>query len=171
MAETYVYDGWTINKTHISYYAFAGDSTRFNEVPDFICENAVTLLKTEMDSIKLGVYESADRTNKTLNLAIEYFTICEMKSSGSISETTGDITRESIGDKSVMYGSEMRSNVSKIPIPHQSCDKAIYLVKQYFKERKLLSSSIQISIKNYRSETFGGIYNKYTDNYKYGEPE
>jgi hypothetical protein len=166
----YEYEGWSIHKGHIAYYAF-GNQDLFAQVPDFICENAVTNMCNKLTEFITTGCTSVDKSDKTLNLAIEYYAVCELKSSGNVSEGAGDITRESIGDKSISYANEMRSNVDKVSMPHNSCDKASWLVEQYAKTKGLAGGTIVTSIKNYRSKIFSDTYNKYTCNNRYGVPE
>jgi len=165
----YEFNGWNIDKKQIAYFAL-GSESRFAEVPDFICETAVNNMCLELNTYQSNWCSSVDKTDKTLNDAIVYYAVCEMKNSGNSSESAGDIISESIGDKRITYSNEQRSNVSKISMPHNSCDRAAWLVKQFAISKKKASGKIQMSIKNYRSKTFGGIYNKYTEDYNYGEP-
>jgi hypothetical protein len=165
----YEYEGWSIHKGHIAFYAF-GTQDKFADVPDFICENAVTNMCNKLTEFISTGCASVNKNDKTLNLAIEYYAVCELKSSGNVSEGAGDITRESIGDKSISYANEQRSNVSKISMPHNVCDKAEWLVKQYAKSKGIAGGTITTAIKNYRSKVFEDTYNKYTQNNRYGIP-
>jgi hypothetical protein len=153
--------GWTINKEKIAYYAF-GNKSRSTEVEDFVVEDAINLLKSELNTFKANLYDSVQKTDTLLIQAIELFSACLIIKSGNGSYSTGQIQSESIDGMSVSYGSKTQTQQLKTPIPDNYCEMAQNMIKQWLiANKKLNTGKYNLHVVNYRDLLFNGSYDKY----------
>ena len=162
-------NNWVINKEKISLYIYQ-DKSKFESIDDYICEDAVDLLEMELDMIKTNLSHSVSKSDTVLLRSLEYFTACLTTRAGLASQQkSGNIQSESIEGMSVSYGSEAQTKL-KSPYPKDFCNIAQDLLNRWAVKHKLKTRNIKLSITNYRAKLLNGIYNKYTDNFKHGEP-
>ena len=158
-----VSDGWTVVKAKVAYYIF-NDKSRTSEIITEICEDAISFLITQLDTIKPNLSQTAIKTDRTLNLALTYFTCMLIVRSGGGIQKTGNISSESLEGMSVSYGAEKPNPISA-PIPRDWGEMALDLINRYAIKHKLFARHLQIKTANYRTKVFEGIYNKYTKRY------
>lgn len=152
--------GWTVDKSKVSYYAFK-DKSKSSDIEDFIIEDAINLLETELNKVKDGLSASVDKTDGILNQAIIYFVCCLMAKAGIITQNSGSIQSESMEGMSVSYGQESNQNTQNKSIPKDWCALALDMLFRYAASHKLRVSRIRIGINNVRDQAFAGIYDKY----------
>jgi hypothetical protein len=169
MSNTLVYKGWTVDKDRSAYYAF-GNETKFTEIKDFICQDAVNHLITELDNIKTNLSNTVDKTDETLNLALNYLTACLTIKSGNAAKNSGIITSERMEGMSVSYGGQNQQTGVKSPLPNDYCSLALDMINRYAVKNKLIARNVQIAVKNYRSHLLNGIHNKNTGKNRHGIP-
>jgi len=166
----YKYDGWTINKNKVAYYAFQ-DKTRYKEVEDFIIEDAVNTIKSLINRFKKNYYIRINKSDTTLNLAITYMTVCLINRSGNSSTKAGNITSESIDGMSISYGKNSPTPQIKTPIPTDPCDMVQNTMNDWFKETFGIKNKYPIISKNLDDQRFNGTWNKRTKSFIWDEDE
>lgn len=168
MAE-YVYKGWTVSKDRAAYYAF-GDESRTADIKDFICEDSVNHLIAELNRIQTNLANTVDKTDSTLNLALNYLVACFTSKSGNASQNSGIINSESLEGMSVSYGGNQQKTGVKSHFPTDYCALALDMINRYAATKGLLARNTQFAVKNYRTKLLDGIYNKHTGKRRYGIP-
>ncbi len=169
MAEIFEFKGWSVDKERVAYYALS-DKTKFALVDDIVCEDSVNMLISELDMIQTNLSQTVDKTDVTLNLALNYFTACLFIKSGNASQNSGIINSESLEGMSVSYGGQNQRNGVKSPIPIDYCSMALDQINRFIVKSKLLTRNIQVAVKNHRARLFSGRYNKYTGRNRHGVP-
>jgi hypothetical protein len=169
MANILEYKGWTVDKDRSAYYAF-GDETKYIDIKDFICQDAVNHLITELDRIQTNLSNTVDKEDETLNLALNYLTACLTIKSGNAAQNSGIVTSERLEGMSVSYGGQNIKTGVKSPFPTDYCSLALDTINRYAAKNKLLARNTQFAVRNYRTKLFDGIYNKNLRNNRHGVP-
>jgi hypothetical protein len=165
---SYQYDGWTVDKRRVAYYAFQ-DKTRYKDVEDFVIEDAINEVKSLINRYKPNYYVRVDKKNTTLNLAIQFMTVCFINRSGNSSSTAGSITSEKIDGMSISYGNNGTPAQVKTPIPKDPCDMAVNKINDWIREEFGIKGKYPIVSQNLDDKRFDGTYNKRTQSFIWSE--
>jgi hypothetical protein len=153
---SYTYDGWTVEKARVAFYAFQ-DSSKTDLVDDIACKDGIVKLISELNKVKKNLADAVDKSDETLNQALVFFVCCMLLRSGTTTQRSGIVLSESLEGKSVSYGAIQQPQPEGKIKPQDFCGMASESVLDWAESHRKAYSKIPISVRNLRDSLYERI--------------